>query len=192
MDIISKLINEGKSQGYTVPICQYLGENLKFTLQYNDSPLSLECMINKRDKSLAVKVIKENVAVDSYESTVDDFKDLESKLVSTARAYKIVSEQEDSYAPGVSDSSDDEDNDILTEESDYTSIPAGLMSIKDEIKAIGDKLKSVSGMTNDVEMIAVIIDLANSAYALALDVEDSIETYNDLSGEEIDDTESLD
>lgn len=87
---------------------------------------------------------------------------------------------------------DDDTKDLLTEDdsSEYSTIPGGLEEIKNKIQGIGDSLKELSNLSNSLEMISIIMDLANSAYALAIDVDDSIESYNEIM--EVPEDEELD
>ena len=88
---------------------------------------------------------------------------------------------------------DDEDSDILTEDeesSEYSTIPGGLEEIKNKVQSIGDSLKDLSSLSNSLEMVSIIMDLANSTYALAIDIDDSIESYNEIM--EIPEDEELD
>lgn len=79
---------------------------------------------------------------------------------------------------------DDPENDILTEdddsESEYSTIPGGLEEIKNKVQNIGDSLKDLSDLSNSLEITSIVMDLANSAYSLAIDIDDSIESYNDI------------
>jgi len=77
---------------------------------------------------------------------------------------------------------DDPEDDILTEDesSEYSTIPGGLEEIKDKVKNIGDALKDLSGLSSSLEITSIVMDLANSAYALALDIDSSIESYNEI------------
>lgn len=65
-----------------------------------------------------------------------------------------------------------------------------LQSLYSKAKALGDELKSLSD--NNIEMKIMIVDLANSAYTLASDIQDAGETYNELSNEAEESVETLD
>lgn len=76
-------------------------------------------------------------------------------------------------------------DEILTEDSEesdseYSTIPGGLEEIKNKIQNIGDLLKDLSELSNSLEIISIVMDLANSAYSFALDIDDSIATYNEI------------
>lgn len=81
---------------------------------------------------------------------------------------------------------DDPENDILTEDensessSEYSTVPGGLEEIKNKVQEIGNSLRSLSDLSNSLEITSIVMDLANSAYALALDIDDSIESYNEI------------
>lgn len=48
----------------------------------------------------------------------------------------------------------------------------------------GDYLKKIASATDDVDIVAVIIDLAGSAYNLSLDIQESIDTYKEIIEDE--------
>lgn len=89
-------------------------------------------------------------------------------------------------------------DDILTEneeDDNDTDIISGLNSIKDNLKASADKLKNLSDLSDNVEIISIIMDLSNNAYSLILDIDSAIESYNEIleipeDEEDIDDKES--
>lgn len=89
--------------------------------------------------------------------------------------------------------SDNSENEIVKEENEeFTSIPAGLATLKDKAKSLADDLKDLSSRTQDVEMIAIIMDLANTAYTLALNIDDANESYDEINGIEEDSEETQD
>lgn len=80
---------------------------------------------------------------------------------------------------------DEDDEEILTEDgeesgSEYSTIPGGLEEIKNKVQGIGDSLKELSGLSNSLDITSIIMELANSAYSLALDIDSSIESYNEI------------
>lgn len=90
--------------------------------------------------------------------------------------------------------SKEDDNDILLEDSTLGSLDEELNNVKDYITRAADRITELSNSTDDVEMKEVISSLANSAYGLAIDIDDAIETYQELQEEEEeipDDSEDL-
>lgn len=90
--------------------------------------------------------------------------------------------------------SKEDDNDILLEDSTLGSLDEELNNVKDYITRAADRITELSNITDDVEMKEVISSLANSAYGLAIDIDDAIETYQELQEEEEeipDDSEDL-
>lgn len=79
--------------------------------------------------------------------------------------------------------------DALTE--DAVDLVADLQSVYSRVKAVGDEITKMSEQTNDVELKSVFIDLASSAYQLALDIEEAGQTVTDLKDEDVD-TDDLD
>lgn len=73
--------------------------------------------------------------------------------------------------------------DALTEST--TDLISELQDIYGKAKVIGDEITKLSESTNDVELKSTFIDLASSAYQLALDIEDAGQTVQDLKAEDI-------
>lgn len=151
-----------------------------------DSPYSLKIGVIKDESKINVEIEKSGETVESYDADFEDTADLDKKISTAVDTYSTIASAD--YVPGEDDSEDDE---ILVEDpidepetGKYSNVPAGLLTVKDMAKKVGDELKAISDMTNDTEIIAIIMDLANSAFALALDIEDATDTYNELQGEE--------
>lgn len=70
---------------------------------------------------------------------------------------------------------------------EYTNLIDGLKDTYSKADALGNLLKSISDLTDDVEMKAIVLDIANSAYNLALDIKDAGDTYAELQQEEVED-----
>lgn len=79
---------------------------------------------------------------------------------------------------------DDEGNPILNEDEDVTDefsgIVDGLNKIKLDQKRIADKLRDLSKLSDDPEVIAIIMDLSNNSYSAILDMEAAIDSYNEI------------
>ena len=73
--------------------------------------------------------------------------------------------------------------DALTEDS--PDLIADLQDAYSKVKIIGDQITKLSESTNDVELKSTFIDLASSAYQLALDIEDAGQTVQDLKQEDL-------
>ena len=67
-----------------------------------------------------------------------------------------------------------------------------LLELVDRQKGIADSLKSLSNATDDVDVVALITSLSMSGYDLAIDIQDSIDTYKEILEDELDDIESDD
>lgn len=92
---------------------------------------------------------------------------------------------------------EDEDLDSI-EVNEDVSTQSKLTNVQDEIVAISKKLTDIAENCNDVEIMSIIMDLANSLSSDALDIEEAIETINELDTdedleevEECDKTESM-
>lgn len=88
---------------------------------------------------------------------------------------------------------DVEDINVVEEaaEEGYKSIDSGLYDLKLKSKWIGDRIKELSELTDDVEYISVLLDLASSAYSLYLDIDSAIETYDEMMNPDESVTESF-
>ena len=59
-----------------------------------------------------------------------------------------------------------------------------LKEICNNAKSVGDRLKALSTKTDDLDVVSLISSLSTSAYDLAIDIQDSVETYTDILEEE--------
>ena len=59
-----------------------------------------------------------------------------------------------------------------------------LNDICEKQKFVGDKLKTLSSKTDDLDVVSLISSLSTSAYDLAVDIQESIDTYTDILEEE--------
>lgn len=66
----------------------------------------------------------------------------------------------------------------------YGSIMEGLKDIHDRSKSIGDDILELAKISGDVDIKAIVTDLSNSAYGLAIDCRDAAETYEEIMSSE--------
>jgi len=59
-----------------------------------------------------------------------------------------------------------------------------LNDICEKQQSVGDRLKSLSSKTDDLDVVSLISSLSTSAYDLAVDIQESIDTYTDILEEE--------
>ena len=82
------------------------------------------------------------------------------------------------------DDTDQNGNPILNEdeskESKFSGIVDGLNTIILDQKRTADNLRDLSELSDDPEVIAIIMDLANNSYASVLDMEAAIDSYNEI------------
>lgn len=82
------------------------------------------------------------------------------------------------------DETDDNGNPILNEDEDVTDefsgIVDGLNKIKLDQKRIADRLRDLSKLSDDPEIIAIVMDLSNNSYSAVLDMEAAIDSYNEI------------
>ena len=72
-----------------------------------------------------------------------------------------------------------EDGEILNEEK-YTSLEDGLKDVQDRVKSISRTLKQLSQMSEDEEIVALVSDIANSADALSVDMDEALDMCTDI------------
>lgn len=72
--------------------------------------------------------------------------------------------------------------DEIEDDNSPVNIVSELDRCKMEIKHLSDRLKDLSSSTDNIEMISIILDIANNGYSLSLDIESAIDTYNDIMG----------
>lgn len=91
---------------------------------------------------------------------------------------------------------DENGNPILNEDEDmsdeFSGIVDGLSKIKLDQKRIADKLRDLSKLSDDPEVIAIVMDLANNSYSAILDMEAAIDSYNEIMEIPEEDEEDLD
>lgn len=146
-----------------------------------------------------------NKEIDNYDIDLEGIKnpdEIQEQIMKATDIYSAISEANlDSYTPGADDANDSDEDDsgdkeIITEEEplldtdtiddevlsegDTPDIPSGLKTTRELAQDLGDKLRALSAATSDAEMVTVIMDLANSAYNLVLDIDDAYQTYVDL------------
>lgn len=151
--------------------------NLLFTIHINNEYISYtvyDCLGNKKD---------------DYKKLYDTDDELVSIIKIIIGVLNIMNNDKT-----INTKSKEDDNDILLEDSTLGSLDEELNNVKDYITRAADRITELSNSTDDVEMKEVISSLANSAYSLAIDIDDAVETYQELQEEEEeipDDSEDL-
>lgn len=84
---------------------------------------------------------------------------------------------------------DENGNPILNEDENHRDVVSGLDKIKMGIKSSADSLIDLSKISNDPEIISIIVDLANNAYALVLDIESAVDSYYEIQEQDIEDSQ---
>lgn len=85
--------------------------------------------------------------------------------------------------------SDENGNPILNEDKNHRDVVSGLDKIKMGIKSSADSLIDLSKISNNPEIISIIVDLANNAYALILDIESAVDSYYEIQEQDIEDSQ---
>lgn len=85
--------------------------------------------------------------------------------------------------------SDENGNPILNEDENHRDVVSGLDKIKMGIKSSADSLIDLSKISNNPEIISIIVDLANNAYALVLDIESAVDSYYEIQEQDIEDSQ---
>ena len=156
------------------------GDRYSALIKSKDSNKSLRTSIS--EGRVFVTISESGTVLEKYSTKYESPEDMAEKAKTAVETYKALDDIEDFEIP------DDEETDtVLTEEpveSKFSSIEMGLAAIKDSVQSVADDAKALSDMTSDVEMITVIMDIANNLYATALDIEDATETYKELKGED--------
>ena len=83
---------------------------------------------------------------------------------------------------------DDNGNPILNEDEEHRDIISGLDRVKMTIKSAADSLLDLSKLSDNPEIISIIVDLANNAYALVLDIESAVDSYYEIQEQDIEDS----
>lgn len=83
------------------------------------------------------------------------------------------------------DDTDDNGDPILNEDEDqennqFSGIADGLNTIKLAQKKVADQLRELSELSDDPEVIAIVMDLSNNAYSAVLDIEAAVDSYNEI------------
>lgn len=142
------------------------------------------------EKELGITILNDGSPIISWDIPYDNPSKYEtlSKFTST---YQAIYESLHGKRPGedyVAGEDDDDNEDILLEieeESIYSNLPEGLRDTTAIASRLGDSLREISKLSEDTEMVKIIIDLANSAYALSLDIEDALETLIELEDDDL-------
>lgn len=150
-------------------------------IKNENSITSLRTVIS--ENKINVTISRNGKVLEKYSNDYETDNDIDREMKTAICTYNELDDIEDFEID-----SDEDEEIVLTEEepegSKFTSIEMGLTSIKDAIKSVADDTKEISDMTSDVEMITVIMDIANDLYSSVLDVEDALETYKELKGED--------
>lgn len=67
-----------------------------------------------------------------------------------------------------------------------------LNELVEKQKGVADALKSLSNATDDVDVVALITSLSMNGYDLAIDIQDSIDTYKEILEEEMEELDDID
>lgn len=78
---------------------------------------------------------------------------------------------------------------ILNEDEEHRDIVSGLDKVQATIKSAADNLIELSKLSNNPEITSIIIDLANNAYSLVLDLESSVESYYEIQEQDLEDSQ---
>lgn len=116
----------------------------------------------------------------------DDFNDDEGLefAIDSIDSFKVLS--------GIDPDNIEEDengNPILNEDENHRDVVSGLDKIKMGIKSSADSLIDLSKISNNPEIISIIVDLANNAYALVLDIESAVDSYYEIQEQDIEDSQ---
>lgn len=200
----------------TSNVVKYMKENsISYSLDKSSDTInvyregmSLKASMKDEGKDLYTYIYdSNNKKVDSYSININESKD--NALYKSLNIYRALSESYKEESDNItSDDSEevtdcdcntnDDSEEILNEEgedlsdptdepvSNANDIPSGLREVYANAMALGDKLRDLSTLSNDAEMVSVIMDLANGAYGLAVDIQDANQTYIDLLQDEAD------
>ena len=67
-----------------------------------------------------------------------------------------------------------------------------LNELVEKQKGVADALKSLSNATDDVDVVALITSLSMNGYDLAIDIQDSIDTYKEILEDEMEELDDID
>lgn len=162
------------------------GSRYSALITTKDSTRALRTTIN--ESSMLVTIFDGNEVLEKYVSDYSSDEELDEKIRTAVGTYEAIDDIEDFDI-------DDEDGEetVLTEEpSKFSSVEMGLVSVRDSVVSVADDVKDLSDMTNDIEMTTIVMDIANTLYGVALDIEDAIDTYHELKAEDSDVPEDMD
>lgn len=76
----------------------------------------------------------------------------------------------------------DKNKKVVNEDIQYsdTDIIEMLLKLSDETETIGDKLRALSTKVSELDAVAIIESLALDSHNLAIDIKDTVETYQDI------------
>lgn len=150
-------------------ICELHGSNLSVNLTISDKEISYIMTDNS-----------DNIK-DSSTKSYNDNSELESILNTIIGVFNVM--KNDETLANVDDNYDEEEV-LLEDEDNVSSLDISLDEVKESMTKVADRISSLADNTNDIEMKEVITSLANSAYSLALDIDEAKETYIELQEEE--------
>lgn len=167
-------------------------EDNDLVINCNDKPFTATMTHSDGSISTVVTNTDTGKEIDNYDvdiSGLETANDIQEELIKATDIFKAISEADlDDYTPNNDD--DSEDINVLNEEDEDTNedivtegnsdIPSGLKTVHGIAQDLGDKLRALSATTDDVEMVSIIMDLANSAYSLAIDIDDAYQSYVDM------------
>lgn len=152
-----------------------------FTLMSEDSNNGNELMLNGTisEDTVQVFIIDDNSeVVETLDQKYDT--DSEEELFETIKSLIVTYEILNDI--GLDSHNVDEvpeDGEILNEEK-YTSLEDGLKDVQDRVKSISRTLKQLSQMSEDEEIVALVSDIANSADALSVDMDEALDMCTDI------------
>ena len=164
-----------------------LGEN-SYTASIMDSDNSKDNVLNLFVDDNKIETYVTTSDGDEIEKFVkdDDFNDDEGLefAMDSIDSFKVLS--------GIDPNNiekDENGNPILNEDENHKDIVSGLDKIKMGIKSSADSLIDLSKISNNPEIISIIVDLANNAYALVLDIESAVDSYYEIQEQDIEDSQ---
>lgn len=141
-----------------------------------------------QEDRILVTINEGNKVLEKYSSDYSSDEELDEKIKTAIETYEAIDDIEDFEI-----SNDEDEETVLVEEpSKFSSIEMGLVSVRDSVVSVADDVKDLSDMTNDIEMTTIVMDIANTLYGVALDIEDAIDTYHELKAEDSDVPEDMD
>lgn len=136
-----------------------------------DNSNNLEVLIKRNEnfvENYTVECDKKSTLVSECSTAIDLFNEFCTVITDEYDDSELLVEDPDEIESD--ESSDTVDNSIIGK----------LSSVMKDVVSVSDKLKAISSMTDDLDAISIIMDLSNSGYTLAIDIEGAIDTYKSL------------